>query len=210
MILSEKVLAFVDGKKKYFWPASDFTTVDFKQGIGRRQVFRMNLLEAFSCNKVLGIPNVATYFGTAPDIWNYLLKGMTFLPTKLLRDRKAMQALALVSEPVVRIIDKLVGSTNAMKVVAKSKVVDGESQAEALYAHEDLETCVGLAVTAFAFQVLEGRVRNGVNYPEEIFTTKALRDEVFDIGCKGTFTWVRPIPSSTAAAIMKEEVGVKK
>ncbi len=64
--------------------------------------------EAYSCFRTLGIPNCSTYFGTAPDYWNYLLKGMTFLPKWVLRDRAMMQALARVSEPVVRLVDKLV------------------------------------------------------------------------------------------------------
>lgn len=64
--------------------------------------------EAYSCFRTLGVPNAATSFGTAPDYWNYLLKGMTFLPKWVLRDRAMMQALARVSEPVVRLVDRLV------------------------------------------------------------------------------------------------------
>lgn len=51
----------------------------------------MNLIEAWSAHTVLGVPNVATFFGTAPDVWNYLLKGMALMPSKILRDRKLMQ-----------------------------------------------------------------------------------------------------------------------
>ena len=125
---------------------------------------------------------------------------MTLLPASLLRDRKAMQALAIVSEPVVRLIDRLVGSTNSMKVVGTS--YDGQ-ESVALYAHEDLETCVGLAVASFAVQVLEARVQPGVHYPEEIFVTKALRDEVFSIACKGTFSWDRASSPSSVSPRQK-------
>lgn len=53
-----------------------------------------------------------------------------------------------------------------MRVVGKSK--DGQPrEAVALYAHEDLETCVGVAIAAFAAQLLLGRVPPGVYYPEE-------------------------------------------
>lgn len=108
LILSESVLAFVNGQERRYAPASDFRTVDFGPGVGPRQIFRMNLLEAYSCFRCLGVPNCATSFGTAPDFWNYLLKGMTFLPKALLRDRAAMQVLARVSEPLVRVVDTLV------------------------------------------------------------------------------------------------------
>lgn len=52
-----------------------------------------------------------------------------------------------------------------MRVVGRAK--DGRGEAVALYAHEDLETCVGVAIAAFAAQVLLGRVPPGVYYPEE-------------------------------------------
>jgi hypothetical protein len=52
-----------------------------------------------------------------------------------------------------------------MRVVARAK--DGR-EAVSLYAHEDLETCVGVAIAAFAAQLLvPGRVPPGVYYPEE-------------------------------------------
>ncbi len=51
-----------------------------------------------------------------------------------------------------------------MRVVGRGK--DGR-EAVALYAHEDLETCVGVSIAAFAAQVLLQRVPPGVYYPEE-------------------------------------------
>ncbi len=44
LILSEAVLAFVDGEARRFPAASDFRAVDFGPGVGPRQIFRMNLL----------------------------------------------------------------------------------------------------------------------------------------------------------------------
>ena len=190
LILSEQVLAYVNGRPQAYDAASDFRKVDFGEGVGERQVFRMNLLEAFSCHRVLGIPNVATFFGTAPDGWNYLLKGMAMLPKKVLQDRAGMQALAVISEPVVRLVDKLVGSTNAMLVTGTTK--DGKRTASALYAHEDLETCVGEGIAAFAAQVLEGKVAPGVHYPEEAFASPEGREDVFRLATKGCFAWRRP------------------
>lgn len=54
-------------------------------------------------------PSVSiSYFGTSPEPWNYLLKGMTWLPQSIMGNRDMMQALAEFSEPLVRITDKLV------------------------------------------------------------------------------------------------------
>lgn len=102
-----------------------------------------------------------------------------------------MQTLALVSEPVVRLVDKLVGSTNAMRVVGKGK--DGKSTASALYAHVDLETCVGEGIAAFAVQLLEGKIAPGVYYPEEAFAEPAARDAVLELATRGCFAWERPL-----------------
>ncbi|TFJ87851.1 hypothetical protein NSK_001198 [Nannochloropsis salina CCMP1776] len=190
LILSEKVLAYVNGRPHYYDAASDFRKADFGKGIGLRQVFRMNLLEAFSCHRVLGVPNVSTFFGTAPNGWNYLLKGMAMLPAKILQDRALMQALAIVSEPLVRLVDTLVGTANAMRVTATSK--RGTESATALYAHEDLETCVGEGIAAFAAQVLDGKVAPGVWYPEEAFASLEGRRDVFQLATKGCSTWERP------------------
>lgn len=57
LILSEQVLAYHNARPVYFPAASGFKKVDFGPGIGPRQVFRMNLLEAYSCHRVLGVPN---------------------------------------------------------------------------------------------------------------------------------------------------------
>lgn len=88
------------------------------------------------------------------------------------------QGLAVLSEPVVRLVDRLVrgqsrsarhgvgllttvcgvvggqtGSTNAMRVEGTG--FNGQ-RVQALYAHKDLEECVGQAVVSFAAQVLNG------------------------------------------------------
>lgn len=53
-------------------------------------------------------PATSSYFGTSPEPWNYLLKGMTLLPDSIMGNRDLMQALAEFSEPLVRLTDKLV------------------------------------------------------------------------------------------------------
>lgn len=60
------------------------------------------------CCPQLSFDDVTSYFGTSPEPWNYLLKGMTLLPDSIMGDRDLMQALAEFSEPLVRITDRLV------------------------------------------------------------------------------------------------------
>ncbi|CAM9910938.1 unnamed protein product [Ectocarpus sp. 12 AP-2014] len=195
LILCEKVLGFKDGNEIFHEPASGFKKVDFGQSIGEKTVFRMNLIESFTCNQVLGIPNISTYFGTSPEPWNYLLKGMTLLPDSIMGNRDLMQALAEFSEPLVRITDKLVGATNAMRLEAVAK--DGR-KAVLNYAHEDLEVCVGIATAAFVVATLRGDVRPGVWFPEEAFDDEAKRGRLFDDATRGAFMWERHEQGATA------------
>jgi hypothetical protein len=57
--------------------------------------------------------------------------------------------------------------------------------------HPDLEECVGLAVTAFAVPVLQGRIPPGVHFPEEAFNTETSRG-VYDVATRGCFAWETP------------------
>jgi hypothetical protein len=60
LILAEEALSYVNGKKRLYPAASYFKTVNFGDQLGNRTVFRMNLIEAVSCNEVLKIPNIDT------------------------------------------------------------------------------------------------------------------------------------------------------
>eukprot|EP00904_Undaria_pinnatifida_P012410 jgi/Undpi1/829/HiC_scaffold_10.g04293.m1 len=208
LILCEKVLGFKNGEKIFHEPASGFKKVDFGESIGEKTVSccspfaylwsrgrRSVLMLSFTCNQVLGVPNISTHFGTSPEPWNYLLKGMTLLPDSIMGNRDLMQALAEFSEPLVRITDKLVGATNAMRLEAVAK--DGR-KVVLRYAHEDLEVCVGIATAAFVAATLRGDVRPGVWFPEEAFEDKTNRSRLFDQATRGAFMWEREEGASRA------------
>jgi len=115
----------------------------------------------------LGVPNASSRFGTDPLPWNYLFGGMKAIPRSLLYNKEAMQNFALFSEPIIRLVDKLVGATNAMRVDAKTK--DGKQAVTTRIVHPDLEDCVGLATAAFAIEVLKGEtVEPGIWFPSEM------------------------------------------
>jgi saccharopine dehydrogenase-like NADP-dependent oxidoreductase len=191
LILAEAARGYLDGKEIFYPPGSGTEFVDFGEGIGRRRVFRMNFIESVSARETLGIDTIDTRFGTAPDIYNFLLRGVAMLPSWLLSDRDAMQSFALFSEPVVRLTDLIVGTANAMKVTAVAK--DGLRHAVLTYAHSDLEECVGIATAAFALAALRGDVQPGVWWPEEAFGDVDKRKRLYADATKNAFTWSQEV-----------------
>uniref|UniRef100_A0A7S4BYK7 Uncharacterized protein n=1 Tax=Chrysotila carterae TaxID=13221 RepID=A0A7S4BYK7_CHRCT len=119
---------------------------------------------------------------------NYLFGGMKALPASLLSNRAAMQNFALFSEPIIRLVDKLVGATNAMRVDATRTDETGKKRTVTLrVAHDDLEQCVGLATAAFALELFRKTVPAGVWYPAEL-QSKA-RSSILDRVKEGAFVW---------------------
>eukprot|EP00438_Fugacium_kawagutii_P036190 Skav232977 [mRNA] locus=scaffold1735:449643:458779:+ [translate_table: standard] len=124
----------------------------------------------YPCHEYLGIPNVSSSFGTAPDVWNWMFAACAkLLPTELLANRQLMQNVAVFSMPIITAVDRLVGARNAMRIDARS--AKGEAVTLRI-THEDLEDpaldrqdCVGLATAAFGLEVLEKRVDAGVWFP---------------------------------------------
>ena len=111
------MLTYKNGKEQYYKSATNTMSVDFGAGIGIREVARLNLIECESCHQSLKVPNVETFFGTSPPIWNKLFVLMaTLIPQSVLQNRGYMDVLAKISLPMVRLVDKLVGSRNGEMV----------------------------------------------------------------------------------------------
>jgi len=166
LILSEKALTVVDGRRRPVEAMKDYTKVNFGPIVGDRDVAHLNLLETASAADLLGVGNAKALFGTAPAFWNALLGLMAKLPPSLLANEDLMRKLSGFSLPIVRLVDYFAGATNAMRCDVSSKKESG-LRATAIYAHENLEPCVGECVTAFCSAVLSGAVREGVWFPEE-------------------------------------------
>eukprot|EP01035_Chromulina_nebulosa_P019838 gene19838-25787_t len=165
LILGEEVLTYNNNQRIYKKSATDKKQIDFGKGIGLRDVVRLNLIECESCH-ISGVPNVETYFGTAPRFWNTLFTLMAnVIPSNVLKNRRAMEALALFSLPLVRLIDAFVGSTNGIKVDITTKLGEKKS---ALMTHKDMEDAVGISIAAFVTEVLYRNIDSGVYFPEEI------------------------------------------
>lgn len=166
LILAEKALTVVSGRRKPVQAMKEYSRVNFGKIVGDKDVAHLNLLETASVHDKLGIGNVKALFGTAPAFWNTLLGVMAQLPQSLLANEPMMEKLAIFSLPIVRVVDYFAGATNAMRCDLRCEK-DPTLNASALYAHENLEPCVGECVVAFCAAVLTGRVDSGVWFPEE-------------------------------------------
>jgi len=166
----------------------EYESVWFGDIVGEKEVANLNLLETASVHDVLGVGNVKSLFGTAPAFWNTLLGIMAQLPPSLLANEELMSKLAVFSLPIVRLVDAFAGATNAMKCdVSTSK--DPSLKATALYAHENLEPCVGECVAAFCAAVLtDDVVPPGIWFPEEAIAGGADAAAVLQLASAGAHT----------------------
>lgn len=166
LLLATPALTFLRGKPTEKEPWTESRTVDFGPRVGDKPIWLLDNPDVPTTATTLGVPNVSSRFGTDPLPWNYLFGAMKAIPRSLLYNRDAMQAFALFSEPIIRLVDKLVGATNAMRVDARS--ADGKHVVTSRIVHPDLEVCVGLATAAFAVEVLKGTIEPGIWYPAEL------------------------------------------
>lgn len=167
LILAEQALTIVDGRRIPVPPLKEFENAYFGDIVGERAIAPLNLLETASIHDYLGVGSTSAKFGTAPSYWNTLL-GLfgSMVPKEVLENEPVMRKLASFSMPIVRLVDFFAGATNAIRVELSVK---GQGKlATAIYAHENLEPCVGESIVAFAAAALtESAVPPGVWFTEE-------------------------------------------
>ncbi|CAL5358015.1 unnamed protein product [Camellia sinensis] len=165
LLLGEEVVAYSRGEKIKLKPYTGMLNIDFGKGIGKRDVYLLNLPEVRSAHEVLRVPTVSARFGTAPFFWNWGMAVMTnLLPREFLRDRSKVQNLVEQFDPVVRAVDGIAGERVSMRV--DLECADGRNTL-ALFSHKRLSVSVGTATAAFALAILEGSTQPGVWFPEE-------------------------------------------
>jgi saccharopine dehydrogenase-like NADP-dependent oxidoreductase len=197
LILAEQALTIVNGRRIGVPPMTGYATIDFGTTVGQQDVAHLNLLETASLHDNLRLANVASRFGTAPPFWNALLGVMAQLPTSWLLNEELMRNLSIFSLPIVRLVDTLAGATNAMRCDVKTpkstKAAADDSTCScytAIYAHENLEPCVGECVVAFCAAVLGGAVPPGVHFPEEAIPAGPDLAQVLALASVGAHTEV--------------------
>ncbi|CAK9187683.1 unnamed protein product [Ilex paraguariensis] len=165
LLLGEEVVAYNKGEKIKMKPYSGMLNIDFGKGIGKRDVFLLNLPEVRSAHEFLGVPSVSARFGTAPFFWNWGMTAMTnLLPADFLRDRSKVNRLVELFDPLVRAVDGIAGERVSMRVDLECS--DGRKTV-GIFSHRKLSISVGIATAAFALAVLEGSTQPGVWFPEE-------------------------------------------
>ncbi|KAL6199683.1 hypothetical protein ACLB2K_029466 [Fragaria x ananassa] len=165
LLLGEEVVAFNKGEKIKLRPYSGMLKIDFGKGIGKKDVYLLNLPEVRSTHEILGVPTVSARFGTAPFFWNWAMEAMTaLLPAELLRDRSKVQQMVKMFDPVVRAVDEIAGERVSMRVDLDCS---GGRNTVSVFSHKKLSVSVGTATTAFVLAVLEGSTKPGVWFPEE-------------------------------------------
>ncbi|XP_022152949.1 uncharacterized protein LOC111020567 isoform X2 [Momordica charantia] len=117
LLLGEEVVAYNKGEKLKLKPYSGMLNIDFGIGIGKRDVFLLNLPEVSTAHEILRVPTVSARFGTAPFFWNWGMLALTnFLPLEYFRDRSKVQKLVQLFDPFVRALDGLAGERVSMRV----------------------------------------------------------------------------------------------
>ncbi|XP_038902872.1 uncharacterized protein LOC120089463 [Benincasa hispida] len=165
LLLGEEVVAYNKGEKLKLKPYSGMLNIDFGKGIGKRDVFLLNLPEVRTAHDILGVPTVSARFGTAPFFWNWGMLALTnLLPLEYFRDRSKVQNLVQLFDPFVRALDGLVGERVSMRVDLECS--NGRSTV-GIFSHRRLSQSVGYSTAAFALAVLEGSTQPGVWFPEE-------------------------------------------
>ncbi|KAL9296219.1 hypothetical protein ACSQ67_022115 [Phaseolus vulgaris] len=165
LLLGEEVVAYNKGEKIRMKPYSAMLKIDFGKGIGKRDVYLLNLPEVSSAHEILRVPTVSARFGTAPFFWNWGMEAMTaLLPLEFLRDRNRVQSLVQLFDPFVRALDGIAGERVSMRVdleCASGRHTVG------IFSHKRLSVSVGISTAAFALAILEGSTQPGVWFPEE-------------------------------------------
>ncbi|CAK9081757.1 unnamed protein product [Durusdinium trenchii] len=189
LLLAEPPLNYQAGQEVRAEPWGQRRLVDFGPGVGQQPVHLLDEPEVYTCHEYLGIPNISSSFGTAPDIWNWMFAAARVLPRSVLANRGLMQQVSTFSMPIITAVDQFVGSINAMhiKATGPADASGRRSVATLRVAHQDLEDCVGLATAAFAFELLEKRVKPGVWFPVEM--DAASRSSIFRRVQHGSILW---------------------
>ncbi|KAJ6795038.1 Uncharacterized protein M6B38_229020 [Iris pallida] len=165
LLLGEDVVAYNKGEKIKLKPYSGMLNIDFGRGVGKKDVYLLNLPEVRSAHEILGVPTVSARFGTSPFFWNWGMEAVVnFVPAESLRDRSKVQGLVKLFDPLVRAFDGIAGERVSMRVELECS--NGRSSL-GLFTHRRLSVSAGISTAAFALAILEGSTQPGVWFPEE-------------------------------------------
>ncbi|KAF6152914.1 hypothetical protein GIB67_039621, partial [Kingdonia uniflora] len=87
-------------------------------------------------------------------------------PAEFLRDKRKVQQLVQLFDPLVRAIDGFLGERVSMRVDLECS---NGRQTVGIFSHKSLSVSVGTSTAAFVLAVLEGSTNPGVWFPEEFW-----------------------------------------
>lgn len=170
LICSEPAIEYVDGKPVGRRAFTGRKKGQFLAPLGEQACYYFELPEVTSCFETYNTPNVVARFGTAPDFWNLATWATSAFASKaFLRDTERIAGYVKFIAPILKTIDDVVGSDLAMHITVDGN--DGK-QRSMNYRHHDTSLATGLGVAMQALEILEGRVRPGVWWPEQAITDK--------------------------------------
>ncbi|KAF3327161.1 Saccharopine dehydrogenase NADP binding domain-containing protein [Carex littledalei] len=177
-LLAEDVIAYDKGKLltseeniQYYLhfvklePYSGVLNINFSKGIGKKDVYLLNLPEVRSAHEILKVPTVSARFGSEPFFWNWGMQAFArILRKETVRDKDEILRFVQLIDPLIRVVDNISGQSLSMRVDLDCK--NGKSTM-GLFTHKKLSVCAGYATAAFVLAVLEGSTQPGVWFPEE-------------------------------------------
>ena len=177
----EPVFEFKGGKERRRLIAGEESrSVDFGELIGCVNCWAWPFPEGYTVGRQLQISGDSRVaMGTAPEIWNIIMGAMVkLIPRSAWLSPVFSQGLATFSEPMVKLTDKFVGETHAIRVDVRGE--SGET-VRALQTHESFRRCVGQSCAEFTLALLALRRAGGptgVFLPEQLFSDKSRRENM--------------------------------
>jgi len=191
LLLCQKALVVRGGREMELEPWTEETDVDFRGREGVRTVRLLDNPDVFTLYRSIeGVNSLCSRFATAPGVWNQLFGAMkSIVPRNILSNTDIMQGLSLFSLPIIRLVDKLVGATNSMRVDVNN--LETGRKCTFIVTHDDLEQCVGLATASFILELIEttgdDSIKPGVYYPAEL--PEKSRERVLERVKRDSIVW---------------------
>ncbi|MGB2926033.1 MAG: saccharopine dehydrogenase NADP-binding domain-containing protein [Limnothrix sp.] len=119
--LTEPFTTWENGQWVTKQPYSEPEKIEFAAPIGKTTVYWFDVAETSTFAESFPVETVITKFGSVPNIYNRLTRGMTFLPFGLLKSTRVIHSLAKISYSMTQITDRFFGVGVAMRAIVTGK-----------------------------------------------------------------------------------------
>lgn len=165
--LLEPFLAWQDGSWQQKQPYSEPQQIQFADPIGTANVYWFDVAETFTFAESFSVQTVITKFGSVPDLYNQLTRGMKFLPFGLLHNTAIVNALAKLSYGMTQVTDRFTGVGVAMRAIITGTKDQKPTTIVVEMEHEHTAIAAGQGTGMVAELLLTGRISQKGLYPVE-------------------------------------------